>query len=115
MLLLSATDPANIFGGEVREALAPRFSRVPSTQLALWHGEPVVVFEDNGERLTTLAGTSTAVLTRALAAYRDRVTSGRLLVTKWNGGPVTASDGQPILKTLGFQSTPGGLAWWPKP
>lgn len=54
VLVLSATDPANVFGGQVREALAPRFSRLPSTHVALWHGEPVVVFEDSGERITTL-------------------------------------------------------------
>jgi hypothetical protein len=114
VLVLSATDPANVFGGEVREALAPRFSRVPSTHVALWHGEPVVVFEDNGERITTLPGTPPAILSQAVAAYRDRQAS-RLTVTRWNGGPVSAGEGQALLKALGFQNTPGGMAWWPAP
>ncbi len=116
VLVLSATDPANVFGGEVREALAPRFSRVPSTHVALWHGEPVVVFEDNGERITTLPGTPPAVISAAVAAYRDRPLSARRqFITRWNSGPVAAGEGQALLQALGFQNTPGGMAWWPAP
>jgi hypothetical protein len=88
---------------------------VPSTHVALWHGEPVVVFEDHGERVTTLAGASAEVISQALALYRDRVTEGRLFITKWNGGPVTAGDGAALLKALGFQNLPGGMAWYPAP
>jgi len=114
VLVLNAADPANLFGGEVREALAPRFARVPSTHVALWHGEPVAVFEDNGERVTTLPGTPPAVVSRAVEAYRDHL-ARPLVITRWNGGPVAAGEGGALLKALGFQNLPGGMAWRPAP
>ena len=38
-----------------------------------------------------------------------------IVITKWNGGPVAAGEGRALLKDLGFQNLPGGMAWWPAP
>lgn len=61
-------------------------------------------------------GTPAAVISQAVAAYRDRPAGARrLFVTRWNSGPVAAGEGQALLKALGFQNTPDGMAWWPAP
>jgi len=72
------------------------------------------VFEDNGERVTTLPGTPPAVVSRAVEAYRDHL-ARPLVITRWNGGPVAAGEGRALLKALGFQNLPGGMAWRPAP
>jgi hypothetical protein len=106
----------NIFGGEYRELDAPRFSRVPSTHLALLHGRPLAVFEDNGNRITALPGVTPDQSRQAVAAYLARPSAPRrVVVDSWNGAPVLGSDGQALLAALGFQNTPGGMEWWAQP
>jgi ATP-dependent Lhr-like helicase len=112
VFVLSAADPANVFGGEAGGEGAPRFARVPSTHVALEQGRPVVIFEDNGERLTALPDTGPEVLRRAVEAYLSRPHAPRrVIVSRWNGEPVLGSAGQPLLKALGFQATPSAMEW----
>ncbi|HQY27114.1 MAG TPA: hypothetical protein PLL45_19700 [Thermoflexales bacterium] len=123
--LLNACDPANVAGGiegeaggaagpfdELRApAAALRFSRVPSTHVALRAGQPIVVFADNGERITTSADTSDEAIARAISAYIARPNAPRRIsVSTWNGEDVLKSPGQALLKAAGFDRTPGGMA-----
>jgi ATP-dependent Lhr-like helicase len=111
VIVLNATDPANVFGGALGEA--PRFARVPSTHLALLRGQPVMVFEDRGNRITTLPDVPPEVLERAFQAYLTRPHApSRIVVSEWNGARVSASAGQAMLRAIGFKSTPAGMEWW---
>jgi ATP-dependent Lhr-like helicase len=111
VIVLNAADPANVFGGALGET--PRFARVPSTHLALLRGQPVVVFEDRGGRITTLPDVAPEVLERAVRAYLQRPhTPSRVVVSEWNGARVSASAGQAVLRALGFKNTPAGMEWW---
>lgn len=115
-VVLAAIDPANIFGGEFANVEAPRFARVPSTHVALAGGVPVMVFEENGVRLTPRAGIAPEVLQRALTAYLTRPGAPRrVIVEQWDGLQVAASAGQDLLHGVGFKNTPGGMEWWANP
>jgi ATP-dependent Lhr-like helicase len=110
LVVVNAADPANVFGGELGNA--PRFARVPSTHCVLWRGQPVVVVEDNGERLTTIRDLPREVIERALQAYLARPNVPRQVVVKrWNGEEVWGSAGQEILEALRFYRTPTGMEW----
>ncbi len=130
LTVLNACDPANLYGGEldlvpmpaearkggdtppVAEALA-RFARVPSTHCVLWRGRPVLVAEDNGMRLAAAADVKPEVVSRALAAYLNRPNAPRrTTVEQWNDAAVLGSDGEPLLKALGFSRTPSGMERW---
>jgi ATP-dependent Lhr-like helicase len=113
IVLLNALDPANVYGGELAAPGAPRFTRVPSTHVAQTRGSPVVIFEDHGDRITAAPSVPAELVGRALQAYVARPSAPRrIVVTHWNGLPVLASDGDPLLRAAGFRSTPGGLEWW---
>ena len=103
-VVINATDPANIFGGEWGDA--PRFARVVSTHLVLSRGQPIVIAEDNGERI--VAHGEVDAITRALQTYLERA-SRRVVVKQWNGATVRGSDGEAILQSLGFYRTPMGM------
>jgi len=112
VLVLAAADPANLFGSEFAGVDAPRFARVPSTHVALAAGVPVVVFEDNGARLSTRPGTPAGVLQRAVTEYvRRPFGPSRVSVEQWNGQTLAGSEGQAILRAAGFANTPGGMEW----
>jgi ATP-dependent Lhr-like helicase len=111
-IVLNATDPANLFGGELSD-VALRFSRVPSTHVVLERGQPILVAEDNGERITTLAGIAPDSIPRALQAYLARPHAARhVVVSQWNGASVLGSEGQPLLEALGFYRAPNEMEWW---
>ncbi len=132
--LLSALDPVNLYGGELGvlategtevtegetsagerasvERKELRFARVASTHLVLHQGAPVLVGEDNGSRLTA-AGVSGEVLEEALRLYLNRPTAPRrTAIESWNGGPVSGSPGEPLLRDLGATRSPTGLDFW---
>jgi ATP-dependent helicase Lhr and Lhr-like helicase len=116
VVVLAAADPAQLFGGEYAAVQTPRFARVPSTHVAFAAGVPIVVFEDHGARISTRPDAPTAQLQRALLAYVQRpYGSRRITVETWNGRPVFASEGQPLLQATGFKNTPGGMEWWASP
>ena len=112
MIVLNAADPANVFGGELSD-VPLRFARVPSTHVVLFRGQPVLVFEEGGERITTLPGLTPDSARRALQAYFARPNaSRRVVVARWNGVSVLKSDGQPLLEGLGFSRAPNGMERW---
>lgn len=107
MIVVNASDPANIFGGELPGAL--RFTRVPSTHCVLWRGQPVLVAEENGERIT-VQDVSSEIVRRALQAYLERPNAPRhCAVNQWNGANVHGSSVEPLLQALGFYRTPKGM------
>ena len=119
MIVLNASDPANLFGGELSKGPQTvngqplTFARVPSTHVVLWQGKPVLVAEDNGERVTTLAGAGADILQRAMKAYVGRAgAQRRTLVSEWNGKAALGSAAQALLQPLGFSRTPSGLERW---
>jgi hypothetical protein len=58
LVVLNATDPANIYGGEAPQRASfgpgewPRFHRVPSTHVVTANGRLVLIAEDGGGRMT---------------------------------------------------------------
>ncbi|MBI5305741.1 MAG: DEAD/DEAH box helicase [Chloroflexi bacterium] len=103
LIVLNATDPGNVFG-------APRLTRVPSTDLVLWRGQPVIIAENNGEAINTTSEIEPSVIARAVGVYLARVgASRRMLVKQWNQADILTSPGEPILKSLGFYRTPNGM------
>lgn len=53
------------------------------------------------------------VLRRALQAYLIRPHAPRhMLVTQWNGRPVSGTEGSELLRDLGFYRVPAGIEWW---
>ncbi|MCL5996491.1 MAG: hypothetical protein M1546_10630, partial [Chloroflexi bacterium] len=76
-------------------------------------GQPVLVAEDNGERMTTTQGVEPDVVQRAMRAYLGRPGAPRrLTITHWNGKPVLGSAAQAWLQPLGFSRAPSGLERW---
>jgi len=137
IVVVSALDPANLYGGELRvpaaegaesaerdgeedrggkavadAAVALRFARVPSTHVVLWRGAPVLVGEDSGSRLSA-AEVGEEVLRRALQQYLGRPAAPRrVAIETWNGAPVAGSRGEALLRELGASRSPTGLDYW---
>ena len=112
LIVINASDPANVWSGETGDE-AWRVAQVPSTHLLLSGGRPVLVAEDNGERLRTAVDASPDQVRRAVSAYLTRpFAPRRVQVNTWNGAPILGSAGQPILHELGFQRLPAGMEWW---
>jgi ATP-dependent Lhr-like helicase len=110
LYVLNATDPANIFGGEAGEL---KFARVPSTYLVLSDGQPVLVAQENGERLTLPPETRAEQQGAALETFFRRPGAARhTIVTEWNGAPVLKGPGEALLKELGFYRIPKGMELW---
>jgi ATP-dependent helicase Lhr and Lhr-like helicase len=110
MVLLSSVDPANLYGGplEVPDEMPRPFSRRPSNWLVLRAGKPVLLVEQHGKRVTTLASNEDEVAAAAVCLpamitnnpRRDLRT--KLTVEEWNGQPVTATAGKDLLAAAGF-------------
>ena len=124
VIVVNATDPLNVYGGELVAGQAAadghggsnpslRFARLPSTHVVLWQGAPALIAEDGGERFTAVGGVEQVVLRRALQAYLTRPHAPRhMLVTQWNGRPVSGTEGSELLRDLGFYRVPAGMEWW---
>lgn len=108
--ILNATDPANLFGGE---GGAWKFARLPSTQLVLWRGQPILIAQENGERLTAPPEADAEILRAALKIYFERAHAPRhVVVTEWNGAKILGSAGENFLRALGFYRMPKGMERW---
>jgi ATP-dependent Lhr-like helicase len=122
LVLLNATDPANIYGGEaplgssLGPAEWPRFHRLPSTYVATANGRPVLVAEDGGARMTAPSPIEDDLLRSAVRAYLARPgASRRMTVEAWNGEDALGGPAEAILRPLGFSRTPNGLEWLKNP
>ncbi|MFW6174647.1 MAG: DEAD/DEAH box helicase, partial [Chloroflexota bacterium] len=114
-VVLSARDPAlavdrdiaRRVGGDSARLLT--FSRRATTHIVLLDGQPVLLAEDGGARITAAREEPAASLVpEGLAAYRDRRmasagTRGRLTVRSWNGEDVPGSPGDELLSQAGFR------------
>jgi ATP-dependent Lhr-like helicase len=110
--VLCAVDPALLYSGALPGFTRP-LARIPSTHIVLWRGQPILIAEENGERLAMAAGLAGDLAQRALAAYLARPNAPRrLAVTQWDDAPILGSAGQPILQQLGFTRTPAGMERW---
>ena len=115
LVLVNATDPANVFGpakdfgplpgAEDRENDPARFTRIPANYVVLLRGRPVLLLETGGERLTTLPDLSPETLKRALKLAVEHIgqTERRLTLGTWNGEPILDSPAAPLLEEVGFR------------
>ncbi len=118
-VVMNACDPANLYGAANAEAPqtaadAPlTFARIPSTWLVLNRGLPVLLVEDGGARMTTVAGAGDDRQRRAVEAWLAHVATfeHRVQVTGWNGEPVLNSAGQHVLEAAGFHRDYPGMSW----
>jgi ATP-dependent Lhr-like helicase len=115
-VLLSACDPANLFGpalpgGEEAPAEAERhqdparFTRVPSNYVLLLRGRPVLLLELGAERMTTLPDLPPGALKQALKLAVEHLgrSQRRLTLGEWNGEPILDASAAPLLEGLGFR------------
>ena len=123
LALLQARDPANVLTRAAAELIPGpdarliRFSRVPSTYIALAGDRPLLLAEENGERIS--ASTDPGLrdqLASALALLRDRRISdpafgSRMTVVTWNGEATLESDGAEILAAAGFRQDYPGMTY----
>jgi hypothetical protein len=92
-------------------------ARRPGNYVVMSGGDPVLLVEENGARLT--ATTNPGLRRRvpaALKAFRDqRMASagmrGRVIVREWNGEPVLESDGRKLLAAAGFREDFPGMTY----
>jgi ATP-dependent Lhr-like helicase len=114
LILVNATDPANLFGPALVEDESPegrpgsdpaRFTRIPANYVVLLRGRPVLLLETGGGRLTTLPDLPADTLKRglALAVTHAGQTESRLVLGEWNGAPILEGPGMPLLEQVGFR------------
>ena len=115
VLLVHSLDPANLFGSagpfDIRNADAePRpFTRRPGNWMVLRAGKPILVIENQGRRLSAVAGARKDDIAAAVGCLpailgRDKSLDVRhkLTVDEWNNEPVTATEGRDHLEAAGF-------------
>ena len=123
LVVMNACDPANLYG-PARDALgeaSPQaamggplaFARVPSTWLVQERGLPVLVAGDSGANVTLTQGVDEGLAQRALGALLDHLarSESRVSLETWNGQPILASAGQPLLEGLGFYRDYPAMTW----
>jgi len=112
MVVLNATDPANVFGPAQDADEAPekdtdpaRFTRIPSNYVVLLRGRPVLLLETGAERVTALPHLPAATLKRALRLAAEHAGNSlrRLTLSQWNGEAILESPAAPVLEELGFR------------
>jgi ATP-dependent Lhr-like helicase len=115
LVVLNATDPANLFGPS-REVAAEedqpetegdpaRFTRIPPNYVVLLRGRPVLLLEIGAERVTVLPDLPATTLRRALELAVEQAGRSlrRLTLSEWNGEAILESPAAPVLEGLGFR------------
>jgi len=113
MVLVHSLDPANLYGAgaplELGEECSRPFLRRAGNWLVLRGGKPVLVIEQQGQRLTPMPNVGPAELAAAAACLPALLQNGqqrgirnKLTVEEWNGQPVTATPGKDLLEAAGF-------------
>ena len=122
---MNACDPVAVAlqsdGGAAMEISPEAPARVPSTYIVLWHGQPALVAESYGARITVVPSHSQDVwvlcvktLLAALGITGEHMwITGRLTVDKWNGHPAHESPGAEVLASLGFRRDYRGMTLYP--
>ncbi len=112
VVILNAVDPANVFGSETSDF---KFARVPSTYIVLRNGQPILLAQENGERLTIAPDIAEDVTRRALREFFMRSSAPRhIVVSEWNDKTILGTRGEALLKELGLYRVPKGMEWWRK-
>jgi ATP-dependent Lhr-like helicase len=113
VLLLHSLDPANLYGSgapldiPLLDGGTRPLARRAGNWLVLRAGRPVLLVEQQGRRLSTLASASPSEVADAAARLpgildrRQRV-QPKLTVEEWNGRPVTTTEGRDLLENAGF-------------
>jgi ATP-dependent Lhr-like helicase len=118
VVLLHSMDPANLYGAGAPFDIAlldggtrPLLRR-PGNWIVLRAGQPVLLIEQHGRRLTALASASQADVAAAvgcLPVVMDHTRRGagnsafhKMTVEEWNSEPVTASPAAASLEAAGF-------------
>jgi ATP-dependent Lhr-like helicase len=117
VVLVHSQDPANLYGSGAPLDIAlldggtRPLGRRAGNWLVLRAGQPVLIIENQGRRLTALPSAqredlaaAVACLPRILAADRGLAARHRLTVVEWNGNPVGSSEGRELLAATGFVS-----------
>jgi ATP-dependent Lhr-like helicase len=115
VVLLHSLDPANLYGAgapfdiPLLDGGTRPFVRRAGNWLVLKAGRPVLLIEQQGKRLTALPSASQDDVSAAVARLPDILTADhglaarrKLSVAEWNGQPVTATAGKPLLEAAGF-------------
>jgi ATP-dependent Lhr-like helicase len=118
-VVMNACDPANLYGAALPDGpvtatgAALTFARLPSTWLVLRRGLPVLLAEDSGARLTTVAGAGDDETAAAIHALVNHLgaSEAHFQVTAWNDAAVLGSTGQPLLERAGFHRDYPGMSW----
>ncbi|NQW17154.1 MAG: DEAD/DEAH box helicase [Chloroflexi bacterium] len=100
--LLNATDIAYVMDDP--EDVLSRIHKLRSNTLGIVGGRAALALEENGQRIRTGADTSREAVTALVEAYLQSPRgSARLEVRSWNGDPVMETEGEEILKSVGFR------------
>jgi ATP-dependent Lhr-like helicase len=115
VILLHSLDPANLYGAgapfdiPLLHGGTRPFVRRAGNWLVLKAGRPVLLIEQQGKRLTALPSASQDDVSAAVARLPDILNADhglaarrKLSVAEWNGQPVTATAGKPLLEAAGF-------------
>jgi ATP-dependent Lhr-like helicase len=116
LVVLNATDPANVFGPAQdagaaqdeeaeREVDPARFTRIPSNYIVLLRGRPVLLLETGAGRVTVLPDLPPTTQRRALGLAVELAGRGqrRLTLNQWNGEAILEHPIAPVLEELGFR------------
>ena len=120
LVLISATDPANIYGAgapldvELLEGGVARLPRASGNFLVLKCGRPILIIESFGKRLTGLSWAPQADIDSALNFLPTLTSSKRriLKVETYNGVATLESPGAARLAELGFVRDYPGMAYY---
>jgi ATP-dependent Lhr-like helicase len=115
VVLVHSQDPANLYGAgapfdiPLLDGGSRPLGRRAGNWLVLRAGRLVLVAEQQGRRITTLASAgreevaaAVACLPAILAVDRGLAARRKLAVAEWNGQPVTGTEGRELLEAAGF-------------
>src|SRR5207237_9619035 len=118
-LVLAAADPAQPYGAALPwpKRAGGRAARVAGAQVVLLGGEPALFVERGGRSLVPLRDPDETWLRTALSALVEHARTGgvrRLAVERFDGRPVSETEGMPLLVAAGFLAGPrrAGLRAW---
>jgi len=110
-LLINASDPTNPFGGPVRvQGITTQPARLPANWIAFHRGNPILLIETSGARLTVVGEPPHTAPQHALRQFVELVrlpesmaSFKSVTVLQCNGTPAAASSLAPLLRALGFR------------
>jgi ATP-dependent Lhr-like helicase len=125
LALLHSLDPANLYGTgapldiPLLDGGTRPFFRRSGNWLVLQAGQPVLLIEQHGKKLTALASArqedvaaAVALLPNTLSKNQRRDIRHKLVVESWNEQPVTATAGKDYLEAVGFVRDYQAMAWY---